>query len=136
VDTIGAIQTAFYSTLNGDATLAAMVTGVFNDVPDGQVYPFVQLGTATQRPWHTFGGPTVGLGWNTTVTVHVWSRFQGDSEALAILNRVMTLLNYVALSVTGYTTVMCELDQARVLVEQVDKIETRHIPAVFRVRVS
>jgi hypothetical protein len=136
VAAISAIQTSIYSALSGDSTLGALVTGVFNDVPEGQVYPFVQIGTATQRPWHTMGGPTTGLGWNTTVTVHVWSRFQGDAEALSILNRVITLLNFAALSVTGYTTVLCELDQARVLVEQVDKIETRHIPAVFRVRVS
>jgi hypothetical protein len=133
---ISAIQTAIYGVLNGDVTLVALVTGVFNDVPAGQVYPYVQIGSATQRPWHTFGGSSVGIGWNATVTVHIWSRYQGDVEALAILNRVVALLNFQAVAVTGYTTVICELDQARVLVEAVDKIETRHIPAVFRVRVS
>jgi len=132
---ISAVQTAIYSTLHGDSTLLALVTGIFNDVPEGQLYPYIQIGTATEKPWDTFGGASTGIGWDDTVTVHVWSRYQGDSEALAILNRVVTLLNHVSLTVTGYGTVIIFSDQTRVLIEQVDKIETRHIAAIFRVMV-
>jgi hypothetical protein len=136
MDALTPIQTTFKSVLSADATLGALITGVFNDVPADQLYPYVQIGSGTQRPWHAFGGRVLGLGWNCTVTVHIWSRYQGDIQALAILARVVELLNFATLTVVGYTTAMCELDQARVLVEQVEKLETRHVPAVFRVRVS
>lgn len=129
-----AIETTVYSVLSTDGVLTGLA-GVYNDVPEGAAYPHVQIGSGTEHPWHTMGGPTAGLGWNDTVTVHIWSRYQGDVEALTILSRVVALLNFVALSVTGYGTVMSSYDHARVLVESVDKVETRHVPAIFRIRV-
>jgi len=138
-----AIQTALYSTLHGDAIMATLTApslldgtaGVFNDVPDEQEYPHVQIGTATAHPWHTMGGASVGRGWNDTVTVHIWSRYQGDIEALTILDRVVALLDHASLTVSGYGTAISYLDEVRVLVEAVKKVETYHIPAVFRIQV-
>jgi hypothetical protein len=134
VSAIKAIQTAIFSTLNGDATLTALCT-VHNDVPESQEYPHIEIGSATEKPWHTLGGASVGIGWNATVTIHIWSRYQGDVEALTILDRVVALLNFTTLTVSGYPTVITEYDQARVLVQDVDKVETRHVAAIFRFRV-
>jgi hypothetical protein len=136
VSALPAIYQAVYGVLASDSTLLSLVTGVFNDVPEAQPYPFVQVGSGSEKPYHTMGGASVGIGWNDTVTVHIWSRYQGDLEALQIFARVNALLNFAALVVEGHTLVACELDQARVLVEAVNKVETRHIPAVYRVRVS
>jgi hypothetical protein len=130
-----AIQTAIYALLSADATLLSLAT-VHNDVPEGQAFPHVEIGSATERPWHAFGGPTLGLGWNTTVTIHIWSRYQGDVEALTILDRVTALLNFATLSVSGFSSVLAELDNTRVLVQDVDKVETRHVAAMFRFRVQ
>jgi hypothetical protein len=66
----------------------------------------------------------------------VYSRYQGDKEALQILERLVALLNFVNLTVSGYTSAFCEYIAGRVLVEDIDKIETRHIPAEFRVSVQ
>jgi len=137
------IQTALYGKLHGDATLGALLApsrrdggfGVFNDVPDEQPYPYVQIGSGRELPWHTMGTATDGIGWNDSVTVHIWSRYQGDVEALAILTRVVGLLNFASIPVTGFATQFISLEEARVLVEQVEKVETRHVSAVFRMQV-
>ena len=128
------IQTAIYALLSGDIALMALTT-VFNDVPQGAAYPHVQIASGTERAWHTMGGMTAGIGWNDTITLHIWSRYQGDLQALAILERLVALLNFTPIVVSGYPTVIAELDNARVLVEDVDKVETRHVPAIFRLRV-
>lgn len=130
-----AIHTAVYSTLHGDATLLTLVSGVYNDAPEGADYPFIVLGSATSDPWHTMGGASVGRGFDTTITAHIWSRYQGDLEALRIFDRVVALLDFQSLTVTGYGTVVTSLDHGRVLVTDVDKLETRHLPAVFSVLV-
>jgi hypothetical protein len=136
-DALSPIQTAFKSALSGDATLTGLVGGrIYNDVPDVPVYPYILIGSGTQRPWHTLGGSSVGLGWNATMTVHIYSRYQGDREALGILARVVDLLNFSSLTIGSYVTSMCFLDQARVLTEPIEKIETRHVPAVFRLLLS
>lgn len=133
---IKAVQTAIYSTLNGDSTLLALATGgVHNDVPDGQSYPHVLISLPTETPWHTFGGPSVGLGWNVVARVHVYSRYQGDSEALDIHNRIVTLLNFQSVAVGGFTHAAWEYESGRMLVENIEKIETRHMVDEFRVLV-
>ncbi len=129
------IQAAFYTVLSSDSTLTSL-TSVYGDVPAVILFPHVLIGHAHERPWHTMGGTTDGMGWQVIVRVHIYSQYQGDKEALRILDRVVTLLNYASLSITGYGTVICEYTMGRVLIEaSKDKIETRHIPTEFTVRV-
>ncbi len=106
------------------------------DVPAVILFPHILIGHAHERPMHTMGGTNVGMGWQVIVRVHIYSQYQGDKEALRILDRVVTLLNYASLSIAGYGTVICEYTMGRVLIEaSKDKIETRHIPTEFTVRV-
>lgn len=130
------IQIAVYGVLAADATLLALATGgIHNDVPDGQAFPHVLISKATETPWHTMGGASTGLGWKNIIRIHTYSRYQGDTEALAIHDRMVALLNYQTLTVTGYSTVICEYESMRVMVEDVDKIETRHLVDEFCIRV-
>jgi hypothetical protein len=132
-----AIQTAIYGVLNADATLLALATGgVHNDIPDGQAYPHVLISKTVETPWHTFGGPTSGLGWKDIVRIHTYSRYQGDKEALEIHNRIVSLLNFQPLSVSGYSASIVEYESLRVFVEDIEKIETRHLVTEFCVRVK
>jgi hypothetical protein len=140
-----AVQAAVYSRLKADTTLQALLapsildgtSGVFNDVPDQQSYPFIDIGEdSMERPWNSLGGATSGIGFDDRIVVHIWSRYQGNTEGSLILKEVMRLLNFYDLSVAGYTSVICNFDNVRCLKEQVDKIETRHFPAMFRVRVQ
>ncbi len=133
---IKAVQTALYGTLSADATYLALVAGgVHNDVPEGVSYPHSVISQPTETPWHTLGGPSTGLGWNVLARVHTYSRYQGDLEALNIHNRIVTLLNFASVAVTGFTYAMWEYEQGRLMVEATEKMETRHMVTEFRVMV-
>lgn len=138
-----AIQTAIYGVLSADATLAglSLTSGtqtvyVYNDVPSNAGYPHVLIAKATEMPWHTFGGPHVGIGWSDIIRLHTYSRYQGDYEAERIDERILTLLNFLPLSVSGFGSAVVECKQGRMLVEAIDKIETRHLVREVHVMVQ
>jgi hypothetical protein len=132
-----AIQGAIYTRLSGDATLLTLCDGVLNYEPEEPPQKFIVIGNATEQAWHTLGGTSAGWGWDATVTVHIYSYYKGDLEALRILGRVTALLNFYELSVSGYTTVICEYGEklTKSMVETKNKQERRHIPAVFSIKV-
>jgi hypothetical protein len=143
VSATAAIQTAIYGVLSADATLAGLsltdetpTVGVFNDVPEGQGYPHVLISKAVETPWHSFGGPTTGLGWKNIIRIHTYSRYQGDKEALGIHGRIVALLNFQPLTVSGYNGSIVEYESLRVFVEDIEKIETRHLVGEFCVMVK
>jgi hypothetical protein len=132
-----AIQTAIFALLSGDATLVGMVGGrITNTTPSTPVYPYVQMSHAHEKPFHGMGGATTALGYNDIIRVHVFSRYAGDLEALHILSRVRGLLDFQPIAVSGFSSVVCEYEMGRVLIEtDINRVEIRHIPAEFRVRV-
>ena len=130
------IQTAIYARLVADATLMALTDGGWhNDIPDGAAYPHGLISKAAETNRHTFGTATTGLGYRDIIRIHIYSRYQGDTEAYEILDRVVVLLNFQPLTVTGYASVSVEYEQSRLLVEAIDKIETRHLIGEFIVLV-
>lgn len=133
------VTAAIVTLVDADATFATRCAGgIVNHEAEGQTYPFVLASGAkgsVERPWNTFGGRTVGNGRDLIIRLHVYSRYKGDREALLILERLVELLDHETVSVTGYSTVIVEYLQGPVMVEAKDKLETRHIPAEFRVRV-
>lgn len=132
---IDLVQEAMTGLLYDDETLMAQITDVVNDIDD-VLYPFVLITHAREKPWHTMGGAESGIGWTIAVTVHIYSEKQTDQEALEILRRIVEILNFSTLSVAGYSSVLCEYTSGRVLVESnKEKLEIRHIPAEFTVRV-
>jgi hypothetical protein len=137
------IQEAFYGVLSADATLAALsltegvtTVSVLNDALPGQSYPYVMLSRATETPRHVMGGPSTGLGWKNIIRVHVYSRYDGDRECLRIWERCVALLNFATLTVTGFGSVHSEVESMRVLVEDIEKVETRHLVGEFNVTVQ
>lgn len=143
-----AIQTAIYAVLSADATLPTLsltidpntgtltTVGVFNDVPEGRGYPHVLISKATETPWNTFGTATTGRGYKNIIRVHTYSRYQGDTEALGIHNRIVALLDFQPLTVSGYGSALVEYDSGRMLVEEIEKLETRHQVTEFCVWVK
>lgn len=94
-----AVQTAVYGVLAADATLGTLAPGGVHDyVPDGTVMPYVRLGTAREEP------EDAGLqGRRVTVVIDVWSQYRGLAEAYSITDRIIALLRYVELTLTGWT---------------------------------
>lgn len=90
-----AVQGAVYERLTDEVAaedLLALVEGVFDEVPQNTALPYVQFGTSTAEPWHTFGR----RGWKVSIPLFVWSEFPGNSESLTILGEVANLLDEVS----------------------------------------
>lgn len=130
------VEAAIRTLVIADSTfLTRCPGGCSSDEVENQEYPFVLMDNGHEKPWNTLGGRTVGNGRELIIRLHVFSRYKGDREALLILERLVELLDQETLTVSGYGTVLIEYFAGRVLVEARDKLETRHIPAEFLVRV-
>lgn len=136
------ITVAIQDLLAADATLAGLsltdttpVVRIYNEVQEGAGYPHVVISKPTETPGHTFGGATVGLGWTNIIRIHTYSRYKGDKEALLIHQRIVTLLNFQPLTIAGYPQVSVAYVQGRPLVEDIEKIRTRHVVGEFEVMV-
>ena len=141
------IQTAIYGLLSADATLPTLSrtvdpnTGSFttvtvhNDIPEGETYPHVLISKASEVPWNTGGGASAGIGWRDIIRIHVYSRYQGDIEAMEIYERIVALLHYQPLTIAGYSTVLVDVEQMRIVPEDIEKLETRHLVGEFKVLV-
>jgi hypothetical protein len=131
------VEAAMVALVGADSTFVTRCPGGISSVEvESQTYPFVLLDKGDEQPWNTLGGATAGHGRSLVVRLHVYSRYKGDREALLILERLVELLDFAALTVTGFPTAMTEYVGCKVLIESRDKLETRHIPAEFLVRVK
>lgn len=91
-DPSDALQVGIYELLDGDATLDALILGVFDGVPedttlsDGDGY--VVVGEVMAIP----DGTHDGHGRQTSATVHTWTRAESHRPGNAIGGRVAALL--------------------------------------------
>jgi len=125
---MGPVQAAYYAALTGDALLMNLVTGVFDNVPEGQAYPYVVLGEGTEIADNRHGG----FGRQTTQTLHVWSRYRGYSQGLAIAARMVAVLDHQPLTVTGLHHVSTRFEFQQTLTDPEPPGDIRHIPVRFR----
>ena len=128
---MGAIQTALYGRLTGDATLTGMLPGGVKDhVPDNTPYEYVVIGEQIETPFPTF----TKQGHENVVTLRIWSDDLGFKQAQAVLDRVNTLLHDQALTVAGHGTVRVAFEDAQSVVDQADDATTlRQIIAHYRI---
>ncbi|KLL11579.1 MULTISPECIES: DUF3168 domain-containing protein [Protofrankia] len=75
-----------------------MITGVFDDVPEGQEFPYVTLGDAVETPDNDHGG----FGRESVMDIHVWTRERGHSQGADIANQIIRLLDHQALLIDGW----------------------------------
>lgn len=134
---MAAIQAAVYTVLNGDTgtgglrnSTSPMVAGVFDEVPEGQAFPYVVIGEQNETPFCTMAKD----GSANVLMVNVWSQARGFKEAQAALNRINHLLAGTALTIAGYQHVGTVYEGADSLRDP-DGI-TRHIAARYRVYVQ
>jgi hypothetical protein len=113
--------------LNSDSELRALVTGIFDEVPEGQVHPYVVLGEAFETPDNTHDT----FGREVVITLHTWSRYRGYAEVLRITDRIITLLDHQPLSITGHNVIAVRHEFAQTLRDPDPEI--RHVPIRFRV---
>lgn len=127
---LAAVQTAVYGVLSADATLTTRAPGgVYDYVPDGTTWPYVRMGAAREEP------EDAGLqGRRVTFLVHVWSQYRGLAEVYSIADRIIALLRYVALSISGWT--LDGVIHTGTMVDEpelIDGVQIQHIIVEFEV---
>lgn len=83
------LQTKIYDALVGSAPLMAVVTGVFDDAPTGQTYPYVELADIVALD----NGTKTDEGFEHRIEIHVWSRAHGQAELFEIFGLIDNVLH-------------------------------------------
>lgn len=121
------LQTAVIAKLKGSAPLSALVTGVYDEVPEGASLPYVSLGSITETASDTHDHQ----GLDTLIVIHVWSEYQGNAEAADIFAAVDAALDRVPLTVAGFKYVSIKHEQHQFVKDPDPRI--RHVNAQYRV---
>ncbi|MFC3692005.1 DUF3168 domain-containing protein [Chenggangzhangella methanolivorans] len=93
------LRAAVRGRLAGDAALSALTGGprIYDEPPRGSLPPYVALGRCESQDASGDGAPAE----EHALTLEVWSREGGLSEALRIADRVVRLLDDADLSLDG-----------------------------------
>lgn len=121
------LQQAVYAKLTGHAPLMALVTGVYDEVPEAVAHPYVSLGSITENVSDAHNQ----RGLDAAVVLHVWSKYRGFKEAAVILDALDTALDRQPLTVAGFRDVSIAHDQ-HTEVRDPDP-DIRHINVSYRV---
>ncbi len=121
------LQKAIFTALNGTVTgVSSANIPIYDDVPEGTVYPYVVIGEETSSN----NGTKTLDGVEHTLTLHVWSQYRGRREIKEIMQSVYEKLHNTAITVTGASLVNIRQEFSNTLAEQ-DGI-TRHGIMRFR----
>ncbi|MER7799001.1 DUF3168 domain-containing protein [Streptomyces parvulus] len=123
------VQAALYARLKNDAPLTGMIQGVYDYVPEDVPYPFVALGEATEVPDNRHGG----FGRETVVTLHVWSRYQGYTQALRIGARITALIDHQPLPIEGLDWIATRFEFSQTLTDPEPPGDVRHLVLRYRI---
>lgn len=123
------LQEAVQAKLTGDSTLSGMISGVGDQLPEGQALPYISYGQHVDGPFPTFGK------WNSEAffLLDIWSNAQGDEECYRILAEVIRLLqtrpDNPPLTLTSYGQVGMRYDWSTMMPP--DEFGIRHMPVRF-----
>lgn len=124
------LQTAVFAKLVGSAPLMALVTGVFDEVPEGTALPYVSFGAVTE----SVDDAHDRQGLDVLMVLHVWSGYPGNAEAADIFAAVDAALDRVPLAVAGFTDVSIKHDGHQFIKDPDPAI--RHVNAQYRVMLT
>lgn len=124
------VQKAVYALLTADPELSGLlVGGVYDYTPETAPYPFLVIGEAVDTPDNRLDG----FGWQTLVTLHVWTQAEGNRQGLEIGARVTALLDHQPLTLPGYAHVATRHEFGQTLVDPEPPGNIRHLVQRYRV---
>ena len=121
-----ALQSSIYTALNVSAITTTLACGVYDEVVEGNSYPFISLGEETAIDYST--NNLVGA--ETTINIHIWSRYKGSKQTKQIMDKVHDLLHDVSLTVSGVNLINLRFEYSDIMRDP-DGI-TRHGVMRFR----
>lgn len=107
------VQAAIITTLTTNAPHRALVTGVYDAVPQTTAFPYESIGALSEQ-WQD--GFTDGFRL-VTLQLDTWSRYHGRKECQTIQASQIGLLNRVSLALATLHCVYCRLDYDDVLLD-------------------
>lgn len=84
------VQQGLYGKLANDGVLMAMITDIFDQVPERSPFPYMVIGDGDQQALAT----DVQLGSNVSIRLRAYSRKPSRKEVLLIMDRVYALLHH------------------------------------------
>jgi hypothetical protein len=93
------LQKAIYLRLKNDSILKTMVNEVYDEVEEGALLPYIQIGNDTVTSYDT----KLDYGENTTLTINVWSAGPGKTEAKVIMDAILSAITATPIILTGFT---------------------------------
>jgi len=121
------IQQAVRDELLSSSAVVNLVTGIFDEVPQGQAYPYIVVGEDTAIEWDK----DLQLGVEATLTLHAWGRKAGRKEVKTIMDAMYDSLHRAELVITGLHSVLCIWEFGETFLDP-DGI-TRHGVARYRI---
>ena len=120
------LQTAIYAALNVSAITTTLACGVYDEVTEGNTYPFISLGEETTIDFST----KTSVGSETTINIHIWSQYKGSKQTKEIMDKVHDLLHDINLTVTGFNLINLRFEFSDIM-RDTDGV-TRHGVIRFR----
>jgi len=124
-DPADALQAGLYALLSADATLAGLVSGVYDGPPEDAALDYVAIGEMSSGA----AGTHDGEGRATTAVLHTWTRAASHRPGNVIGARLVALLTHrhadLDGKVTGHTVWRVAHDFAQTLVDP-DEPALRH----------
>jgi len=128
-DATEAAVTAIVATLRATPAVVALVNGVYNNVPQGTSYPYVEVRSATGVRKDMFSRP----GQETLVDVKALTQTFGDQEGVRIRSQVLQALDLQQPIVAEHVILGMGFETLDNLQEMIAGKLTRHHIATFRV---
>ncbi|MBZ9674810.1 DUF3168 domain-containing protein [Mesorhizobium sp. ES1-1] len=107
------LQQALFQRLRSDKSLSALLggAGLLEQPADNVAFPYVTCGQTRAFDWD----PGAKDSADQLITLHVWSKAQGDKETQAIMERIKARLADAVLVIgpRGQTRLVLEFSEAR-----------------------
>ena len=126
------LQKAVLAALAGDEDLTAALGGprIFDHVPADTPFPYLTFGRTSVFDWST----SSEAGFEQLLTLHAWSKAQGKTEALEIMDLVAALLNDQPLTLESHRLVSIRQEFSEVRYD--DDLAVYHGLLRFRVLIE
>jgi hypothetical protein len=105
------LQIAIYNALNVSAITSTLSCGVYDEVIEGNSYPFITLGEENSLDYSTKDLD----GTDVTINLHIWSRYKGSKETKEIMDKIHDLLHNSNLSVSGFNLINLRFEFSDIL---------------------
>lgn len=111
------LMKAIYTRLTTDPLTSGYT--VYNHVPDDADFPFISYGQPYGGRSASFSAQDIAAEDNT-VTIDVWSDYEGDKEVAQMMDNICQALDGSVLRPTGYTQLTGLLDYTDIIIDETE----------------